>query len=85
MSIFYWARTLAILSLSAAVVAIVQNHNPLAAQESAANDRFKDIAVAVSEGNAPIPCVSGADGAISRGAFADTNPSVSCEHAHSTK
>jgi len=28
----------------------------------AANDRFKNVSVAVSEGYAPIPCVSGADG-----------------------
>ena len=28
----------------------------------AANDRFKDVSVAVSEGYAPIPCTSGADG-----------------------
>ena len=28
----------------------------------AANDRFKDVAVAVSEGYAPIPCASGVDG-----------------------
>src|ERR1043165_2464877 len=27
-----------------------------------ANDRFKDVAVAVSEGYAPIPCASGVDG-----------------------
>src|ERR1700730_8375231 len=28
----------------------------------AANDRFKDVTVAVSEGYAPIPCASGVDG-----------------------
>ena len=27
-----------------------------------ANDRFKDVSVAVSEGYAPIPCASGVDG-----------------------
>ena len=34
--------------------------NPLAEQVRAVNDRFKDVAVAVSEGYAPIPC--GIDG-----------------------
>jgi hypothetical protein len=74
----------------------------------AANDRFKDISVAVSEGYEPIPCASGIDGgqlfnftgapnrygldpfyelhvwawkANPRGAFADMNPNVTCEHA----
>jgi hypothetical protein len=28
----------------------------------AANDRFKDVSVAISEGYAPIPCASGVDG-----------------------
>jgi hypothetical protein len=36
--------------------------NPLADHVRAANDRFKDVSVAVSEGYAPIPCASGVDG-----------------------
>jgi hypothetical protein len=36
--------------------------NPLADAVRAANDRFKDVAVAKSEGYAPIPCVSGVEG-----------------------
>jgi len=36
--------------------------NPLADHVRAANDRFKDVAVAVAEGYAPIPCASGVDG-----------------------
>jgi hypothetical protein len=38
------------------------SHSPLAEQVRSANDRFKDVAVAVSEGYAPIPCASGVDG-----------------------
>ncbi|HEY7845087.1 MAG TPA: hypothetical protein VID30_15600 [Bradyrhizobium sp.] len=37
-------------------------HNPLAEGVRAANDRFRDVAVAVSEGYAPIPCASGVEG-----------------------
>ena len=62
MSDAYWVRSLAILSLFAAGAAIAENNNSLSAQVRAANDRFKDVAVAVSEGYAPIPCPSGADG-----------------------
>jgi hypothetical protein len=36
--------------------------NPLAEHVRAADDRFRDVAVAVSEGYAPIPCASGIDG-----------------------
>jgi hypothetical protein len=36
--------------------------NPVAEHVRAANDRFEDVAVAVSEGYAPIPCASGVDG-----------------------
>lgn len=56
-----WARSLALLSLFAVGTAVAEN-NPLAAHVRAANDRFKDVAVAVSEGYAPIPCASGVDG-----------------------
>jgi len=36
--------------------------NPLADSVRTANARFADVAVAISEGYAPIPCVSGIDG-----------------------
>ena len=37
------------------------NHNPLAEHVRAAHDRFKDVAVAASEGYTPIPCASGVE------------------------
>jgi len=61
LSIVYWARTVGLLSLCAAGAAIAESYS-LAAHVRTANDRFKDVAVAVSEGYAPIPCASGADG-----------------------
>ncbi len=77
------------MSLFAAGAAIAEN-TFLTAQVRTANDRFTDVAVAVSEGGAPIPCASGADGgamgkANSRGAFANMNPSDRCGHAHAMK
>jgi hypothetical protein len=42
--------------------AMVAGANPLADSVRDANARFADVAVAVSEGYAPIPCVSGIDG-----------------------
>ncbi|HUN48313.1 MAG TPA: hypothetical protein VMU85_17415 [Stellaceae bacterium] len=59
-----WARTLALVSLFTigAAAAAEKAGNPLADHVRAANDRFKDVAVAVREGYAPIPCVSGIDG-----------------------
>src|SRR5690242_21717554 len=39
-----------------------EDRNPLAEHVRTANDRFKDVAVAVKEGYAPIPCASGIDG-----------------------
>ena len=65
MSIICWARSLAVLSLFAVgttVAAAVADNSPLTAQVRAANDRFRDVAVAVAEGYAPIPCASGVDG-----------------------
>ena len=56
-----WVRSLALLSLFATGTAVAED-NPLAAHVRAANDRFKDVAVAVSEGYAPIPYASGIDG-----------------------
>ena len=36
--------------------------NPLAADVRAANERFADVNIAIKEGYAPIPCVSGVEG-----------------------
>jgi hypothetical protein len=57
-------RALAVLSLFAvgADSALAAESNPLAEHVRAALDRFKDVAVAVKEGYAPIPCASGIDG-----------------------
>ena len=49
---------LPILTATAALAA----ESPLADQVKSANQRFADVAVATSEGYAPIPCVSGIDG-----------------------
>ena len=63
MNIVQWAGGLAIVSLLAAGTApAAESGNPLADHVRAANDRFRDVAVAVVEGYAPIPCVSGIDG-----------------------
>ena len=59
-----WAACLALMSLlaSGAVSAADRSRTTLVDRVRAANDRFKDAAVAVSEGYAPIPCASGIDG-----------------------
>jgi hypothetical protein len=59
-----WGRSLALLLLfvTGTAVAAEGGRNPLAEHVRAANDRFKDVAVATSEGYAPIPCASGIDG-----------------------
>ena len=59
-----WARSLALLPLFAigTACAAERGGNPLADHVRAANDRFKDVAVAVAEGYAPIPCASGISG-----------------------
>ena len=63
-SVRNWARTLALLPLLAAGTAIASDSHLKSLTENVrtANDRFKDVAVAVSEGYAPIPCASGVDG-----------------------
>ena len=54
---------LALLSLLAVGATAAQAAgNPLADHVRAANDRFKDVSVAVAEGYAPIPCASGIQG-----------------------
>ena len=59
-----WGKSLALLSLFVAGTAIAAegSRNPLADHVRAANNRFKDVAVATSEGYTPIPCASGVDG-----------------------
>ena len=87
-------RSLALLSLLSVGTALAADgggHNPLAESVRAANDRFKDVAVAVSGGYAPIACASGVEGGamgvhyvnatLIGDAFADMNPAVSCQHA----
>jgi hypothetical protein len=55
---------LALLSLAAAGAATADEggEGPLAEHVRAANERFTDVAAAVSEGYGPIPCVSGPAG-----------------------
>jgi hypothetical protein len=53
---------LALLSLLSTTPAWADSANPLVDKVRAANDRFKDVAVAVAEGYAPIPCASGLQG-----------------------
>jgi hypothetical protein len=64
MTIARWIRGLALLPLLTVGAAAAQadGSNPLADHVRAANDRFKDVSVAVAEGYAPIPCTSGVDG-----------------------
>ncbi len=64
MSMSRWTGGLVLLGFCAAsaVSAAQIAGNPLAANVRQANDRFADVAVATSEGYAPIPCVSGVDG-----------------------
>ena len=59
-----YAGILALLSLLGIATASAADGrgNPLAEHVRAANDRFRDVSVAVSEGYAPIPCASGVDG-----------------------
>jgi hypothetical protein len=59
-----WTRTVAVLAFTTigATSAGAAGPNPLADHVRAANDRFKDVSVAVAEGYAPIPCASGYDG-----------------------
>jgi hypothetical protein len=54
---------LGVVSLVAiATAASADQRRTLVDRVKAANDRFKDVSVAVSEGYAPIPCASGVDG-----------------------
>ena len=65
MNTFRWARSLVLLPLlfvASVASAADGGSNPLADSVRAANDRFKDVSVAVSEGYSPIPCASGVAG-----------------------
>jgi hypothetical protein len=61
------ATALALLSLFSGVIVAVEaggqnTKETLVDKVRAANTRFRDVSVAVSEGYAPIPCASGVDG-----------------------
>ena len=64
MRIVSWVRSLALLPLLVVGTAVASNNhlNSLTDHVREANDRFKDVSVAVAEGYAPIPCASGVDG-----------------------
>lgn len=63
MSTFRPIQGLALLSLIIGGAASAQaDGNALADHVRAANDRFKDVSVAVAEGYGPIPCASGIQG-----------------------
>jgi hypothetical protein len=64
MRMVQWASGLALLSLSILGSASAANSEtiPLVDHVRAANSRFKDVKVAISEGYAPIPCTSGIEG-----------------------
>jgi hypothetical protein len=64
MRIVSWVRSLALLPLLVVGTAFASNNhlNSLTDHVREANDRFKDVSVAVAEGYAPIPCASGVDG-----------------------
>jgi hypothetical protein len=51
----------AVVTVATGVFAQQRGHT-LVDKVRSANDRFKDVSVAVSEGYAPIPCASGVDG-----------------------
>ena len=56
------ALALAVASFAAAASLADQRGSTLVDRVRSANDRFKDISVAVAEGYAAIPCASGVDG-----------------------
>jgi hypothetical protein len=56
------AVVLAVASFTAAASLADQRNSTLVDRVRIANDRFKDVSVAVGEGYAPIPCASGIDG-----------------------
>jgi hypothetical protein len=55
--------SLGVVALIAVATAVVADQRaPLVDRVRAANERFKDVSAAVSEGYAPIPCASGVNG-----------------------
>ena len=62
MNALHWAIALASLAVVAPASVHANTSSPLVAHARAANDRFADPTVAVSEGYAPIPCASGQQG-----------------------
>ena len=62
MKIYRWTCSLALLNLITMGTALAAENNPLVEHVRAANDRFKDVSVAVAEGYGPIPCASGPQG-----------------------
>ena len=63
MNVFRWTGIFSSLLVIAAGSALAAStSNPLAESVRIANDRFKDVKVAVAEGYAPIPCASGIEG-----------------------
>jgi hypothetical protein len=61
MNTFMWVRGLTMVYVFAAGAACAAE-NPLADNVRIANDRFKDVSIAVSEGYGPIPCADGETG-----------------------
>lgn len=64
MKVFRWSCVgAALLAVTAGpALAAASSANPLVEQVRAANDRFKDVSVALTEGYKPIACASGIEG-----------------------
>ena len=64
MTAFRWMQSLALVAVFSAGTASAEEAggNPLADHVRAANNRFNDVATAIAEGYAPIPCASGVEG-----------------------
>ena len=64
MTVAKYAWVLTVVSLASIATAVLadQRSSTLVDRVRAANDSFQDVAAAVSEGYAPIPCASGIDG-----------------------
>jgi hypothetical protein len=64
MNTFMWTRGLTLVCMFAAGAACAAegSPNPLADNVRTANDRFKDVSIAVSEGYGPMPCADGETG-----------------------
>ena len=64
MKLFKWTSVLASLlaAIASPALAAASSANPLVESVRTANDRFKDVSVALAEGYAPIACASGIEG-----------------------